>query len=363
MNTWGEHIRLSIFGESHGPAVGIVIDGLPPGLIIDEDYIKQQMARRAPGRDKYSTARKEPDVPRIMSGLRDGVTTGAPLLGLIENTDTRSQDYRSPLRPGHADWTGLLKYGGYAERAGGGHFSGRLTAPLVFAGALAQQVLAQKDIHVYGRIRQIGDLKDEIDWTDKYIEAGGTEIASVKAINEKEFPADDAWEQAFKDRILAAKVAGDSVGGVVEAIAIGDFSGIGEPFFGSVESKLASLLFSVPAVKGVEFGKGFALARMQGSTANDPIRLMDGQIISTTNHNGGVLGGIATGMPLIVRTVIKPTASIILEQDTVDPASMSEVRSGGRGRHDPCIGPRAVPVICACTALAILDLLAAAGQR
>ncbi|MDR0817522.1 MAG: chorismate synthase [Clostridiales Family XIII bacterium] len=361
MNTWGDNIRISIFGESHGPAIGAIIDGLPPGLYIDDEFIAKQMARRAPGRAKYSTARSETDIPRIMSGVKGGITTGAPLLCLIENADTRSQDYDVPLRPGHADWTGLLKYSGFAERAGGGHFSGRLTAPLVFAGALAQQLLSQKDIYVYGRIRQIGDLKDDIDLTGRYVTPGGEDEQLLDIIKEKPFPADDDWEQAFKDRILAAKTEGDSVGGVVEVIAVGGYEieGIGEPFFGSVESKLSSLLFSVPAVKGVEFGKGFELARMQGSAANDPLRVADGRVISATNNNGGVLGGIATGMPLIVRAAIKPTASIAKEQDTVNPESMSEVRTAGRGRHDPCIVPRAVPVIEACMSLAILDLLLA----
>jgi chorismate synthase len=364
MNTWGDHIKISIFGESHGPAIGAVIGGLPPGLYVDEEYVAKQMARRAPGRDQYTTARKEADKVNIMSGVKDGVTTGAPLLGLIENTDMRSQDYDKPLRPGHADWTGLIKYSGFAERAGGGHFSGRLTAPLVFAGALAQQLLSQKDIYIYGRIKQIGDLKDGIDLTDRYITPGSADEEMLDHIKDKPFSADDEFEQAFKDRILAAKTEGDSVGGVVEVVAIcgtgsDGFGGIGEPFFGSVESKLSSLLFSVPAVKGVEFGKGFGLAKMQGSAANDPLRVADGRIISKTNNNGGVLGGIATGMPLIVRAAIKPTASIAIKQDTVDPESMSEVKAVSRGRHDPCIVPRAVPVIEACMALTILDLLLA----
>jgi chorismate synthase len=357
MDTWGNQFRITLFGESHGHAVGVVIDGLPPGLRIDEGFIAKQMARRAPGQGRYSTARLEADNPRIISGERGGITTGAPLCCLIENTNTRSGDYGTPLRPGHADWTAQLKYGGFAERAGGGHFSGRLTAPIVFAGALARQILSQKEIFVYGRIKQVGDLVDGIDLTDRLVLPGCPEEALLERIAEKPFPAEDEWEQAFKDRILAAKTEGDSVGGVVEAIAIGGMEGAGEPFFGSVESRLSSLLFSIPAVKGVEFGTGFRLACMQGSQANDPLRVQGGRIVSGTNRNGGILGGIANGMPIIVRAAFKPTASIVAEQDTVDPETMEDVRVGVRGRHDPCIVPRAVPVVEACMAIALLDLL------
>ena len=375
MNTWGERIKLSIFGESHGPAIGIVIDGLPAGLVIDDEYISRMMARRAPGRDELSTPRKEADEPRIISGLVDGVTTGAPLCCVIGNTDVRPGDYDTALRPGHADWTMILKYGGFADRSGGGHFSGRLTAPIVFAGAIAKQILEETGIYVCGRIKSIGGREDNIDLTVATGsgalagQAGLTEPAPggdhicehyedlLRVISEKDFPADDQVCEDYKSMILSAKSSGDSIGGAVEVVAFGEIGGFGEPFFGSVESRLASLLFSVPAVKAVEFGKGVGFGHMNGSDANDPLRMRGGRIVSVTNNNGGVLGGIATGMPLIVRATIKPTASIAIPQETVDPVAMRDTIITVGGRHDPCIVPRAVPVIEACVAICLLDLM------
>jgi chorismate synthase len=364
-----------------------MIDGLPPGIMIDEVFIAKEMARRAPGRDVFATARKESDAPRIVSGVKDGCSTGAPIVCVIENSDQRSHDYDTALRPGHADWTSLLKYGTAADRAGGGRFSGRLTAPLVFAGAIAKLALSEKGIGVYGRIKSIGNERDAIDLSS----LGAVQSASappaddmisylppaedilsylskmkkeLQRISGKDFPAADQSEQVFKNQILAAKSDGDSVGGTIEVAAFGRLGGIGDPFFASVESTLSSLYFSVPAVKGVEFGKGFAISELRGSEANDPLILAAGSIISAKNDNGGILGGIANGMPIVARVAVKPTSSIAREQRTVDPgagdaegAHLRETAFKVRGRHDPSIVPRAVPVIEAVTAIGILDLL------
>ncbi|MDR2611193.1 MAG: chorismate synthase [Clostridiales Family XIII bacterium] len=397
MNTWGSNIRITLFGESHGSAVGAILDGVRPGLRIDEDFIAGELARRAPGRDEFSTARIEADEPRIISGVKDGYSTGAPIACIIENTNQHSGDYDSFLRPGHADLTGLLKYGRNVDRAGGGRFSGRLTAPLVWAGAICKLGLANAGIHVYGRIRDIaGAVAGQAGGIDLAGAAANADIPAIEKalarISGKPFPAADESEQLFKDAILAAKHDGDSVGGIIEVAVFGATAGLGEPFFGSVESTLSALYFSVPAVKGVEFGAGFQIANLRGSEANDPLRVAgEGEhrrVVSLTNNNGGILGGIANGMPLFARVAIKPTASIAKEQDTVDPGSAEEgketraadaalntfvapeewkdVRAAVRGRHDPCILPRAVPVIEAVTAIGILDLLSVAlhtGRR
>jgi chorismate synthase len=348
MNTWGRGIRLSIFGESHGAAIGMIVDGLPAGELLDAEALRREMARRAPGSDPFSTARRETDAVEILSGLKDGVTTGAPICGLIRNGDARSGDYDGGLRPGHADWTALLKYGGYADMRGGGHFSGRLTAPLVFAGALAKQLLRRRGVGVYGRIVAIGGATDE---TEPCGEAEWQAFADLK------IPASADSAARMRAAMDAARADGDSVGGVVELAAYGVPGGIGDPFFASVESVAASLLFSVPAVKGVEFGDGFRLAGMRGSEANDALFVERGTIRSRTNHNGGILGGIANGMPLIVRLACKPTPSVAKPQRTVDPADMTETTLTIKGRHDPCIVPRAVPVAEAALAIAILDCM------
>jgi chorismate synthase len=363
MNTWGHVLKLAIFGESHGPAIGIVIGGLPPGIALDESLIAKDMQRRAPGQGPYATSRKEGDEVKVLSGLKDGRTTGAPLAGLIENNNQRSSDYKPMLRPGHADWTALLKYGGFADMTGGGHFSGRLTAPLVFAGSVARQVLSQGyGTEVYGRIKAIGGEDDGIDLTGKTEPDGNPDYQGLlERIAGKQFAAADPVEGDFQKTIAAAKAEGDSVGGIVEAVAFKVPPGLGEPFFGSVESRLSELLFSVPAVKGVEFGGGFALAGLKGSGANDSLRASgsvhagDG-IYTASNHNGGILGGISNGMPLIVRAAIKPTASIYQAQQSVDPLTGKNCELRIEGRHDPCIVPRAVPVVEACVCLALLDL-------
>jgi chorismate synthase len=352
MNTWGIRLRLSIFGESHGPAVGVVVDGLPPGEAVDFAEIERQMARRAPGRDEFSTPRREADQVEILSGLKGGRTTGAPVCGVIANAGARSEDYGSALRPGHADWTALLKYGGHADMRGGGHFSGRLTAPLVFAGSLARQILGRRGITVYGRIAAIGGVVDE---------APPCLPEQWRVLARKSFPAGQAAEE-MQARIRAARDGGDSVGGLVEVVIFGLPGGLGEPFFGSVESVAAALLFSVPAVKGVEFGEGFRFARLAGSEANDELTVQGHEITALTNHNGGLLGGITSGLPLLVRVAIKPTPSIARRQRTVDAASMRPVELSIRGRHDPSIVPRATPVIEAAMALCVLDMALAGGK-
>jgi chorismate synthase len=359
LNVWGNKVKLSIFGESHGEGIGIVIDGLPAGEPIDADDSAKEMLRRSPGRDWFSTTRQEPDAVQVLSGLLEGRTTGAPVCGLIRNEDARSRDYDGVLRPGHADWTALSKFGGYADMRGGGHFSGRLTAPLVFAGSLAKQILRRRGVEAYAWIAAIGEVKGET-FTCSGLEERSRE--TCRAVSLRDFPAPLSMEGAMKHVIAAAKADGDSVGGVVEAVVFGLPGGLGEPFFGSMESEIASLLFSIPAVKGIEFGDGFRLASMRGSQANDALCVRDGEIRAKTNHNGGILGGITNGMPLFLRAAIKPTPSIARPQESVDPATMTEVVTQTSGRHDPCIVPRAVPVVEACLALCALDALLGAPR-
>jgi chorismate synthase len=361
MNTWGHILTLSIFGESHGPAIGAVIGGLPPGIALDEDQIAREMARRAPGQGDYATARREADVVRILSGVKDGRTTGAPLAGIIENTSQHSGDYPPMIRPGHADMAAMLKYQGFADMRGGGHFSGRLTAPLVFAGAIAKQLLsAAYRTEIYGRIQALAGKTDGLVLTELPTQTDDPQVlaswTALKTIAAKPFPAADNVERQFLDAVAAAKADGDSVGGVVEVAATMPGE-LGEPFFGSVESRLAELLFSIPAVKGVEFGSGFALSAMRGSAANDPLRVVEGKgLVAMSNHCGGILGGISTGAPLICRAAFKPTPSIARPQQSVDPTTGENCDLAVKGRHDPCIVPRAVPVVEACVALGLLDL-------
>lgn len=352
MNIYGEQLKLSIFGESHGPAIGIVVDGLPPGLPIDEAFIAREMQRRAPGNSHLSTPRKEADQVEILSGSFRGTTTGAPLCATIRNANTRSRDYEPSLpRPGHADLAAYWKYCGCSDYRGGGHFSGRLTAPLVFAGALCKQLLSRHAIFVGAHIQQIGSF------------AGPRFSQPTKelldALRQSPFPTlSQDSRNAMEQQILEAKSEGDSVGGIIEACALGVPAGLGSPFFGSVESRLSSLLFSIPAVKGVEFGDGFSIASLRGSQANDPIVLAeDGSIRTATNRNGGINGGITNAMPLVCRVAIKPTPSIALAQQTVDLSLNRSATLAVRGRHDPCIVPRAVSVVEAALAICLCDLL------
>ena len=352
---WGSKIKLSIFGESHGNAIGITIDGLPAGFSIDMDKIMMEMSRRAPGKSSLSTPRKESDIPEILSGYFEGKTTGTPLCAIIRNSNTKSKDYsklKDVMRPGHADYTGAVRYKGFNDYRGGGHFSGRITAPLVFAGAICKQILEVKGIIVSAHINSIGKIKDcsflESDISDELL----------NSFKENELPLiNTKLEDEMRQEILSARSSGDSIGGTIECAILGVSPGIGDPFFDSVESTLAHLMFSVPAVKGIEFGKGFDISKMRGSEANDEYYLENGNIKTKTNNNGGILGGITNGMPIIFNVAIKPTASIFKEQNAVNIVTMEETTLCIEGRHDPCIVQRALPVIEAVAAIGITELM------
>lgn len=353
---WGNKLQVSIFGESHGKAIGIVIDGLEPGIEIDMEAVNKEMARRAPGKNKFSTQRKEGDEVQIVSGFFNGKTTGTPLTGLIWNSDQHSSDYsniKDTPRPGHADYTGFVKYNGFNDYRGGGHFSGRITAPLVFAGAVAKQILMKKNIVIGSHILSIHNVKEE------YFDKVNINKKTLETLTNKQFPVlDDAKGIEMKEAILSAKNELNSVGGVIECCALNLPAGLGDPFFDSVESTLSHLLFSVPAVKGVEFGLGFDITKIKGSEANDEYYYDEARNVKTyTNNNGGILGGITNGMPLIFRAAIKPTASIYKEQKTVNLKTKENDDIAVVGRHDPCITLRAVPVIEAVCAIGILDII------
>lgn len=349
-------MKYTIFGESHGPAVGVTLDGVPSGLLLDFAAIAAELARRAPGKNGLSTARREADQVKILSGVFEGRTCGTPLCAVIENTDQRSGDYQRQMpRPGHADYTGFVRYRGYNDYRGGGHFSGRLTAPLVFAGAVAKQLLAQRGVFVGAHIRSIGGVEDTAFETMD----AQTGRALFQALAEKPFPAisDEAGER-MQRIILRAKYDGDSVGGCIECCAVGVDAGFGSPDFGqNVEGILSQYLFAVPAVKAVAFGDGFAFARMRGSEANDPICSENGKIRTRTNHAGGVNGGITNGMPIRFTVALRPTPSISKPQQTVRLPSGEQTELTVRGRHDPCIVHRAVPVVEAACALGICEIM------
>ena len=344
-SSYGTNLRVTVFGQSHSEAIGVTVEGLPAGHAIDLAALQRFMDRRAPGRNAYSTPRKEADVPQFLSGIKDGVLCGAPLTAVIYNTNTRSGDYAefaTTPRPGHADYTAYVKYGPSRDYAGGGHFSGRLTAPLCIAGGICLQLLAEKGITVFARIRSIGTVQDDAPFT--------------ASVGEKDFPTvSDAAGEAMQAAIAAAKSGGDSVGGVVECVVLGAPAGLGDPMFDGMENRIASALFGIPAVKGVEFGDGFAAAALRGSENNDPFVVENGAVATATNHCGGILGGITNGMPLIVRAAFKPTPSIAKEQQSVDLTTLQEKKLTVRGRHDPCIVPRAVPCVEAAVAIAVYD--------
>ncbi len=355
-NTFGQSVAVTLFGESHGPAIGAVIDGLASGIPVDEDFIREQLALRRP-QGAVSTARQEPDPFEIVSGCFEGRTCGTPLTILIPNTDTRSRDYartRDLARPGHADLTANIKYHGFQDYRGGGHFSGRITAALVAAGAVALTALAQKGITLRSHVRACGGVEDRPFAVD---EKGL--LADFAALKNDPFPVLDQDARArMHTVILAAKAHQDSVGGILETAVLGLPAGVGEPWFDTLESVLAHTLFAVPAVKGVEFGAGFALAGMRGSQANDPIRAERGRTITATNHNGGINGGISNGMPVVFRCAIKPTPSIWQPQQTVNMATGQNALLSLEGRHDPAIVHRAAVVVDSVAALALCDLLA-----
>ena len=353
MNTWGTHFQISIFGESHGEAIGVVIDGIPSGTELNIEEIRREMARRAPGKNPLSTPRTEADEVQILSGFVDGRTTGTPLAGVIYNTNTRSRDYMPELiRPGHADYTGFVKYGASHDYRGGGHFSGRITAPLVFAGAIAKQILKQEGIVIGSHLLQLGEYEDSP------LDAVNLEAKTLQSLSKKEFPVlNDEVGARMQEYILEKKAELDSVGGVVECGIIGLPAGLGDPFFGSVESRISAMMFSVPAVKAVAFGAGFGFATMTGCDANDDFYIENGTIRTKTNHNAGINGGITNGMPVVFQAAIKPTPSIGKPQHTVNVKTMENAEISVQGRHDPCIAHRAACVIEAGAAIAVLDML------
>ncbi len=325
-NTFGNNVSVTLFGESHGEGIGAVIDGLAAGIDVDNEFIAHQLELRRP-KAQISTPRAEKDNFKILSGVYEGKTTGTPICIVIPNEDTKSKDYgdiRFKMRPSHADFTANEKYHGFEDFRGGGHFSGRITAALVAAGAIIISALRNKGIFIESRITRLGGI---------------------------EYPRD------IKDIILEAKAKGDSVGGVIETVVTGMPTGVGEPWFDSVEGMLSHAVFSIPAVKGIEFGSGFSIADMLGSEANDPFRAVDGKIVTETNNNGGINGGITNGMPIVFRTAIKPTPTIFKEQNTVDIRDKSNTTLIAKGRHDPCIVPRVGIVLDSVTALVLCDLL------
>ncbi len=353
MNIWGENLKLSIFGESHGEGIGVVIDSVPSGTKLDLDEISRYMQRRAPGRNKMSTPRKESDEVQILSGFYNGVTTGTPLCAVIKNTNTQSKDYEPQLlRPGHADYTAVKKYGLCRDFRGGGHFSGRITAPLVFAGTVAKQILEKKGITIGTHIYSIGEA------SDTPFDMVNLKPDTLKKLSEKDFPViDGACGEAMKSIIEEKRMERNSAGGIVECGVTGIEAGIGAPFFGSVESKISSMMFSIPAVKGIEFGLGFDFAKADGKEANDEFYIENGEIKTYTNNNAGINGGITNGMPVVFRVVFKPTPSIGIVQRTVDIDKMENAEIQTDGRHDPCIVHRGAVVVEAATAVAILDMI------
>lgn len=359
---WGRNFTVSIFGESHGEGIGVTIGGAPAGIPIDRKALLAFMARRAPGKDKTSTPRQESDLPETLSGIYNGKTTGAPIAAVIRNRDTRSGDYSEfarVARPGHSDYTAYLRYKGCNDPRGGGHFSGRLTAPLCYAGGVAKQILEAGGIFVGAHIAEIAGI------SDTPFDPAALDRETLSRAGSCAFPVLDADAgQKMRDAIEDARMSLDSVGGVVECAAIGYPGGVGSPMFGGIENRAASILFGIPAVKGVEFGAGFGAARLRGSENNDPFLIRDGQVCARTNRAGGILGGISTGMPIVARAAFKPTPSIASQQRTVDFVENAERDLVIKGRHDPCVVVRAVPVVEAAMAIALLDsLLEAEGYR
>lgn len=346
-STYGENIKLTIFGQSHSAAIGMTLEGVPAGCDIDFERLCNFMERRAPGRNAYSTARKEGDIPEFLCGVKDGITCGTPITAIIRNTDTRSKDYSNLKvlpRPGHADYTAEIKYGGNQDYAGGGHFSGRLSAPLCIAGAIAIQQLEKQGITVISRIASIKDIED----------CGELNVST----SDKEFPTvSNEQGRKMQECIASAKQNGDSVGGIIECKVLGLPVGLGDPMFDGMENRIAKIVFGIPAVKGIEFGAGFEASRLYGSENNDEYSVSGGKIVTLTNNCGGILGGITNGMPLIFRAAIKPTPSIAKPQQSVNLGSLQPEELIINGRHDPCIVPRAVPCIEAAAAIAVYDTL------
>lgn len=351
----GDKIKISVFGESHGEAIGCVIDGLPAGIELDMDEISKEMKRRAPGRDRSTTPRKEADEPHILSGVLKGVTTGAPLAMIIQNTNTKSADYENVAlvpRPGHSDYPAYVKYGGNNDIRGGGHFSGRLTAPIVFAGAVAKQILKKKGVTIGAHILKIGEVCDTL------FDKNNISAEQLEELSSDYFSTISTEKEIEMRAVIEnARLKADSVGGIIECAAVGLPVGVGSNIFSTVEGKLSYALFAIPAVKGVQFGAGFGFADMLGSQANDAYEIKDGKVALKSNNNGGVLGGMTSGAPIVFSVAVKPTASIGTAQSSVNLETMENETLVVQGRHDPCIVPRAVPVVEAVTALALLDLM------
>ena len=353
-STYGERFRFTIFGQSHSPAIGVTIEGIPAGFAIDMDRLRAFLSRRAPGNSPTATARKEADLPEFVSGLVGNVTCGTPLTALIRNTNTCSGDYdnlRDCPRPGHADFTAQVRYGGFQDVAGGGHFSGRLTAPLCIAGGICLQLLEAQGITVAAHIQSLENVEDG------RFDPVAVDAAQLRALLQKPFPVlRDSAAGEMEAAILRAKGELDSVGGVIECAAVGLPAGWGDPMFGGLENRIAQVVFGIPAVRGLEFGTGFEAARLRGSVHNDPYYYNQAGIVRTaTNHHGGILGGISSGMPLVFRLAVKPTPSIARAQDSVSLSRGENAKLEIHGRHDPCIVPRAVPVVEAAAAAAIYD--------
>ncbi|MBR4109954.1 MAG: chorismate synthase [Oscillospiraceae bacterium] len=348
-STYGERLKLSIFGQSHGAAIGMTLDGIPAGLPVDLKKLQEFLNRRAPGQNDYSTPRKEADQPEFLSGIVDGYTCGAPIAAIIKNKNTRSGDYSNSKdcpRPGHADYTAQIKYGGYQDTAGGGHFSGRLTAPLCIAGGLCKQWLEKEGILIGAHLVCVGGV------TDDPFDPMNPQLDQVRS----DFPViSEAAGARMREIISNAKADGDSVGGIIECAVTGLPAGLGDPMFFGMESRIAQLVYGIPAVKAVEFGAGYAVGYMRGSEHNDAYTVQDGTVKPLTNRAGGILGGITTGMPLYFQVAIKPTPSIAKIQQSASFSKLEAVDLQVKGRHDPCIAPRAVPVIEAAAAIAIFD--------
>lgn len=355
-------LKITVFGESHGPAVGVTVEGFPAGIPVDEQGLQAFMARRKTHNAAFTTPRVEEDKPVFLSGVKNGFTTGAPLNATIYNADRRNGDYetfRDIPRPSHADYVARIKYKGFADLAGGGHFSGRLTAPLCVVGYLAKTYLENKGVFVGAYLSEVGGIsavsyRDGVPAKEEMEAAQGKAVPVLRDVNKNE----------IEEKLLSVKAEGDSVGGVIECVALGLPVGLGECGFQSMEGRIASAIFSMPATKGLEFGSGFLLSEMKGSEGNDPWTLSSGAVVPTTNHNGGINGGITNGAPILVRVAVKPTPSIAKEQDSVDLKDMIPTKLTVGGRHDTCIALRAVPVVEACVAIAIADaLLETQGQN
>ena len=352
---FGNNIKITIFGQSHSETIGVVIDGLPAGFKIDTENVRAFMARRAPGKNTLSTPRKEADEIKIISGVVDNITCGAPLCAVIENTNTKSADYdklRTLPRPSHSDFAAMMKHNGFNDIRGGGNFSGRLTAPLCFAGAVCMQMLEEKGIRIGAHISSIGKIKDK-----KFdaVNVSGNDFDTVSA---KSFPViDDTQGELMQKEIFSVKEIGDSVGGTIECAVIGMPAGTGDPIFDGIENRISAAVFGIPAIKGIEFGAGFESAEMRGSENNDDFITENGKIKTVTNNHGGILGGISSGMPIVFRCAVKPTPSIGISQKSVNTETGKEEPIVIGGRHDPCIVPRAVPCIEAAAAVVMADYL------